>query len=529
MRSEARREKAAGVYHRRPHAAYRGRVRPPEPPLPFLLPLLLCASACEPTEPAIVPDTMPHPGAWSLAGPGGPTMSFAADALDVPCAALTGGPEDAEHHNLVGMYDGYLVLPWAPESGGGGVSLYEFDDPCAPVKIGEAYSPIMRESHTLAIAEVDGRTLLAVDMHMDEKHGGIGFWDMSDPTAPVWLSQLELPDYDYPDAYFRVALSTFWQGDRLYVSAGFNGIFVVDVSDPEAPLILDNFTEVAFLAGSFHVIGNLALASSAGLLKTMTLDIGDPDNWQRLATWETADAAGKLHPYYFATVGGRYALFARKDTGGGPIVYDLSDPGLPKLVGGAENPEADGGYVYRHHDLLFQGESNFGSRYDFTDPALPVEVARIDISGDFDTLTPIGNVAVASVDDGADPVLATVVFPWDMEPDSRGPTAELTNPADGAVWIPVTGRVGLSFDELVEPRSVHAGSFRVWDASGRAVPGRFYAQEHIVNFVPDALQADTTYFVQVPAGGIADVTGNPTTTTLEFSFATGATVAQRPW
>ncbi len=495
--------------------------------LPF--PLLFWALACEPTPVAVVPDTLADPDAWSITGPGGPKTSFAADALDMPCAALTGGPEDVEHHNLVGIYDGWLVLPWAPESGGGGVSLFAFDEPCAPVKIGEAYSPIMRESHTLAIAQVEGKTLLAVDMHIDEDHGGIGFWDLTDPTAPVWLSQLELPGYDYPDAYFRVALSTFWQGDRLYVSAGFLGVFVVDVSDPTAPVILDNFTEVAFLAGSFHVIGNLALASSAGLLKTMTIDIGDPENWQVLSTFETADATGRAHPYYFASVGGKYALFARKDGGGGPMVYDLTDPNLPTPVGAGESPEADGGYVYRHHDFLFQGESNFGSRYDFTDPALPVEVARIDISGDFDTLTPIGNVAVASVDDGADPGLATVVFPWAAEPDGVGPTAELTNPADGASWIPVTGRVGLSFDELVEPRSVHAGSFRVWDEAGRAVPGRFYAQEHIANFVPDALEADTTYFVEVPAGGIADVTGNPTSTPLRFAFSTGGTVAERPW
>ena len=491
--------------------------------------LCFACQACEPAAPVVEPDPMPDPADWSLAGPGGPRASFAPESLDQPCAALTGGPEDVEHHNLVGMYDGWLVLPWAPESGGGGVSLFEFDDPCAPVKIGEAWSPTMRESHTLAIAEVEGRTLLAVDMHVDGDHGGIGFWDLTDPTAPVWLSQLELPGYDYPDAYFRVALSTFWQGDRLYVSAGFLGVFVVDVSDPANPVILDNFTEVAFLAGSFHVIGNVALASSAGLLKTMTLDIGDPDDWQILSTWDTADATGTFHPYDCATVGGRYALFARKDTGGGPMVYDLLDPAHPTLVGGVENPEADGGYVYRQHDVLFQGESNFGSRYDFTDPAAPEEVARIDISGDFDTLTPIGNVAVASVDAGADPGLATVVFPWASEPDTRGPTAELVNPADGAVWVPETGRVGLSFDEFVEPGSVHAGSFRVWNEAGEAVPGRFYAQEHIVNFVPDALDPDTTYFVEVPAGGIADVSGNPTAAALRFSFSTGPSVRARPW
>jgi hypothetical protein len=492
---------------------------------------MLLLLACTDDKPAPVePAAMPDPGDYTIAGPGGPAASFDAAALDQPCAALTGGPEDVEHHNLVGIHDGWLVLPWAPEDGGGGVTLYELADPCAPVKVGEAYSQIMRESHTLAIADVGGRTILAVDAHHADDRGGIGFWDLTDPTDPTWISDLELPDYNYPDAYFHVALSTFWQGDVLYVSAGFNGVFRVDVSDPEHPVLLDQHEYDGLLAGSFHVVGNLALASSAGVMTTLLLDVGDPDDWQLLADWDVTDDEGAPTPYYFANVGGKYALFARKDTGGGPIVYDLSDPTAPARVGHAYSPDGDGGYVARHHDTLFQGESNFGARYDFSDPTDVTELARVDMTGDFDTLVPIGNVAVASVDDDAEPGKATLVFPWDTEPDARGPAAELTSPRDGEAWVPVTGRVGVSFDEQIEPKSVHAGSFRVWRDDGAAVPGRFYAQETIANFVPDApLDPDTTYYVEIPAGGVADVSGNPTEAALAWSFSTGETVTARPW
>lgn len=492
--------------------------------------MLLLALACAAPEAPVEPDPMPDPADWSITGPGGPAVTLDGVPLDAPCAALTGGPEDVEHHNLVGIYDGWLVLPWAPEDGGGGVSLFDFADPCAPEKVGEAYSPLMRESHTLAIAEAGGRTVLAVDSHHDEDHGGVGFWDLTDPTAPAWITDLEIPGYHYPDAYFRVALSTFWQGDTLYVSAGFNGVLSVDVSDPEAPVIRSQWTETGFLAGTFHVIGNLAMASSAGLGRTLLWDVGDPEDWQLLADWEVTDEAGAPLGYYFANVGGRYALFARKTEGGGPVVYDLADPANPVRLGAGTSPDGDGGYVFRHQDRLFQGESNFGARYRFDDPAHPVEEARVDMSGDLDTVTPIGNVAVVSVDEGADPGLATQVFPWAVDPDRRGPAVELTSPADGETWVPTTGRVGLSLDEQVEPKSVHAGSFRVWSADGRAVPGRFYAQESIANFVPDApLEADTTYVVEVPAGGIADLSGNPTETTLRFRFSTGATVAEVGW
>ena len=108
--------------------------------------------------------------------------------------------------------------------------------------------------------------------------------------------------------------------------------------------------------------------------------------------------------------------------------------------------------------------------------------------------------------------------------------AELTSPADGEVWAPVTSNIGLAFDEQLEPVSVHAGSFRVWRADGAEVPGRFYAQEAIADFVPDApLDADTTYVVEIPAGGITDTSGNPTESTLRFRFSTGPEVAEVAW
>ena len=477
-----------------------------------MLLLLACAPAFDP---------MPAPDGFTVHGPGGPQVDLS-QPIDAPCAVLTGGPEDAEHHNLVGVHDGWLWMPWAPESGGGGITAFDFHDPCDPVKAGEAWSPIMRESHTLGIGVVDGRTLLAVDMHRDATHGGIGFWDITDPAAPTWRSELELPGYFYPDAYFRVALSTFWLGDRLYVASGLSGIFTVDVSDPDAPEIIDQHQETAFIAGRLQIVGDIALGTSAGLSPTFIWDVGDPDNRQLLARFDTQEADGKIHPYYFASVGGPWALFARKDGGGGPMVYDISDPAAPVRAGSAVAGDGDGGYVYRHGDLLFQGESNFGARYDFTDPAAITEVGRVDMAGDFDTLTPIGNVAVASVDEKGDPGLATQVFPWSQEADRQGPSVGWHRPAADQTGVAATTAIGLSFDENIEPVSAFSGSFRVWSADGEAVPGRFYTQETIVNFVPDApLDADQTYLVEIPAGGITDVCGNPTGEALRWRFSTG--------
>ena len=475
--------------------------------------------SCTATEPEF-----PDPTDWSTRGPGGPQVSFQSGDLLEHCAYLTGGPEDIEHHNLVVMHDGYLLMPWAPEDAGGGITFFEFDDPCNPVKVGEAYELGMRESHTMAFGRVGTREYLAVDYQIADDTGGIGFWDVTEPTDPVWVSQLELPDYGYPDAYFRVALSTFWQGDYLYVSAGLNGIFVVDVTDPLEPEILHQHREVGHLVGSFHVIGNMGLSSSAGLAQTFLYDMTDPLGFEPIAggDWLAQDAEGGQANYYFANTGGKYALFARKDTGGGPVIYDLSTEGGPQFVGDIEQEGADGGYVFRQNEHLFQGESNFSAIYDFSDPTQPTELHRIELDGDLDTLTPIGNVAIASVDEGAQPGQSSAVVPWTRDPDCTGPRFELTSPSDGALWIDPSSRIGLSFDEMLEPRSVHEGSLRVWTHHGEAVPGRFYTQENLVNFVPDSsLLPETTYIVQVPANGIVDTTGNPTEQTQEFRFSTG--------
>jgi hypothetical protein len=45
--------------------------------------------------------------------------------------------------------------------------------------------------------------------------------------------------------------------------------------------------------------------------------------------------------------------------------------------------------------------------------------------------------------------------------------------------------------------------------------------------VPDSeLLAETTYVVQIPEGGIADTTGNPTEQTWEFRFSTGGELVE---
>jgi hypothetical protein len=491
---------------------------------------LLLVVACRSTPhvpPEAQPPDPPAPDAFAPpSGPGGPARTFAPGELLAPCGFVLGGPGDAEHHNLAVMHDGYLVHPWAPEDGGGGISFLSFDDPCAPEVVGQAWSDRMRETHTLAFGEANGREYLAVDSldPDDPEVGGVGIWDVTDRTAPVWVSEVATPNFRYPDSYLRVTFSSFWQGPVLYVAAAFNGIHVIDVSDPTAPALVNTVSfDFPHLVGAVHVIGNVALATSAGTSRVEVLNVSDPWAPRPIpgGSLDVRDGAGNVDNYYFASIGGRYGLFARKDRGGGPIVYDLSDPGALAHVGDAFTDDGDGGYVYRQGDRLFQGDSNFGLIYDFSEPADPREIARIFVEGDVDTMSPIGNVVIVSVDEGGLPGQASSVLPFREAPDDVGPTLELHDPPDGAALVPVTGRIGASFDEWIERASVFEGSFRVTDGDGWPIAGTFNVQEGLVNFTPDEpLPADAEIRVVVPAGGVTDVSGNAVAEEVSWRFTT---------
>jgi hypothetical protein len=454
-------------------------------------------------------------------------VTFAAADLWQTCAHLNGGEEDADHHNLVTMYDGWLLMPWAPEWSHGGITFFDVSDPCSPTKVGEAFTDAMRESHSLAFSNIGGRWL-AVDSHRTPTEGGVGFWDVADPTNPRWVGDMTLFGYGYPDAYARVTISTFWQGPWLYVSGSDSGVYIIDARDPAAPVYHGVFNlDPPMRVGSFHAVGNRAVMTTTEGARVAMIDLSDPVDPRLLPGGEIRihDGAGEERDYYFANLGGRYAMFARKEGGGGPILYDIRDPAAPTFAGELHTADGNGGYVFLQGDDVFVGDSHFAGVYDFSDLSAPRELGRADLPGDLDTATPLGNLLVLSVDDEAVPDQASAIVPWRTEPDTRGPRVGFTSPVDGDLFQPLTTRIGISFDEALEPVSVFAGSFRVIDPEGALVPGWFNAQENIVNFTPeDLLEPDTTYRVVIPAGGMVDVSGNAVEAEFAFRFSTGGEI-----
>lgn len=463
----------------------------------------------------------------ALRGPGGPERVFSEEELFQPCAYLNGGEEDWDHHNLVGPYRGHLVLPWAPEWSDGGITFFEVDDPCEPVKLRDSFDTDMRETHAIGFAHIrEGAH--AGDWAAVNHMRGVQIWDVSDPMDPVVAGFVELPNVFYPDSYSRVVLSVFWQYPVLYAAAANNGIFVVDASDPYQPRLVNHLEfEPGLRSGGVFALGNSLLVTGAETEDALLLDISDPANPQPIpgGRFDVADRDGVPREYYHGNRIGDLALFARKGGGAGPMVYDISDPTAPVFL--ADFPTSDnGGYIFYDEGFLFMGESNVGRVYDARDwnnIQVVGEVSTEVFPGDLDTLTPYGNVAMLSADADAIEDQGTAVVPWRTEPDHEAPLVLAVNPPDGAVGVALSSRIGVGFNEMIEPSTVFAGSIRIVAEDGRAIDAWGSAQEAIASLYPKGhLDPNTTYTVTVEAGGVSDANGNAVAETVSWSFTTAS-------
>ncbi len=463
----------------------------------------------------------PEPGAWPPnRGPGGPSRTFTEAELYQTCAYLNGGERDINHHNLVLMWDGYLMLPWAPEGySDSGITFFEFDDPCNPVPVGSGESKEMRESHSIGIAqyEVDGETraYAVVDGITGINSGGIQFWDITDPTNPFAIGNLDIDGFFFPDSYRNVALSVFWQVPYVYVGMGVQGVIAIDASDPENPVEVGRWApEPLAQIGQVQVVGDLLIAGTAEGTRAFLLDVSEPEVIQPIpgGDYATADETGDPKEAYFSNFANGYQWFARKEGGGGLMAYDITDPSNPTLAASYLS-DGNGGYIFVKDDLAFVGESRFAAIYDVSDMANVTEVTRLNLEGDLDTVTPIGNMAVLSVDGEANRGQGTSVAPYQLEPDTTPPRVTWAWPKAGADDLTPTSRIGVSFNEMVDPKSAWEGSVRLYvkdtDPEFTRVDAWISAQENIVNFFPkQPLERDTTYVFEIPAGGIVDYNGN---------------------
>ncbi|MFT5354430.1 MAG: hypothetical protein ACI9KE_001635 [Polyangiales bacterium] len=481
----------------------------------------LCEGAEAP--PYADPDTWPRPH-----GPGLPTAEFEDDALFENCAYLDGGELDtSDHHNLVTMYDGYLLMPWAPEYGRGGLTFFDISDACSPTAVGSGWSQTMRETHSIGFSHEGGAFAVTASMSMVLEYGGGGiqFWNVEDTSAPEHIVDLDVPAFFYPDAYGYIVMSSFWQVPFVYLGAGFNGVYIVDATNPTSPVLASQYAfDPPIRVGQVQAVGNLLIVTATGGARTVLLDISNPTSPRAIpgGDFQAVDAEGTAREAYFSNFSGGIVYYARKDEGGGLVAMDVRDPSAPVYHGGISVP-GSGGYVFLQHDRAYVGMGSRAAIFDITDPRAMTEVQELNLAGDLDTFTPLGNIGVLSVDADAGDNQGSAIVPIAVSPDNRPPVVNFVWPRDGATGVAVSSRVGVTLDEHVEVRSAFDGSVRLYETeSGRRVAGVVSAQEGFINFHPRCpLATSTTYTLELPAGGVTDFSGNALIEAFASEFRTG--------
>ncbi|MEO1273386.1 MAG: Ig-like domain-containing protein, partial [Myxococcota bacterium] len=412
---------------------------------------------------------------------------------------------------------------------GRGIDLWDVSEPTEPIQLStfvSEHNTGEAESHQVTFARTsDGRTLAATISGR-----GIDLWDVSDARAPMHLSHMFLEGVDYGDNS-RAVWGIYWQGDFIYVGGTNTGLHIVDASTPEEPTLVLKMPTSEFggvSAGPLWALGNLLVVTTpknhAGVV---TMDIGDP------AAPSVLDVE---IPEEDAYIGG---FFEGRAYLVNPLrTYDVTtDPSNITLLGHAETSDSE--YMSFGDGLMFMGSLRPWPgvyKVDISDPNAPreleyIEGRRDDFFGglltDDQFSIPIGNLLVLS-DDERDIGSALVVH--SPQRDTTAPKVSVVHPPDGATRQPITTRIGVSFTDQIDLRSVTVDTLIVRPLGGGApLTGTVGHVQTVVNFWPDApLEPNTTYEVVLPVGGVTDLVGNALTEETRTIFSTGDNIAAAP-
>ena len=449
-------------------------------------------------------------------GPGLPNPTFSAAEVFTVVSTVGAGS-----HGRALMIDGYLALPRT----GVGVSLYDVSDPYSPSLFSSLSGMGLAEPHTYAqTTRFGGRHVLFV---RGSGLGGTGFgiYDFTDSSAPV-----QRATFTVPGIQGGYATGMFWffvQGEVVYCPAGSLGLYIVDITDPSAPFVKNHVPKSAL--GGFNTVlawavGNrLVLANSDGGSGYALCDIGHPGHPVVIHSSPTTPI-----PYSATVNGGQLVVSAVSNciscpggNAGSFSMHDIATPGFPATASVGLPSRGASAAVQDQFVHVAASTTYLKLSQQQPTPAVIGQTVNPTSGGDIDWVTPIGNMVALGDDQGG----ATKLVPHQAGPDVTGPSVTMVVPADGAVDQPTTTRVGVTTSDMVDVDSLDVSTFFVRPLGGAPIAGSFSCQMGIVNFAPErALQANTTYEVVIPAGGMRDWSGNATPVTFSSLFSTGAAI-----
>jgi len=132
-------------------------------------------------------------------------------------------------------------------------------------------------------------------------------------------------------------------------------------------------------------------------------------------------------------------------------------------------------------------------------------------------------IPAGAVKDAADNTLPedfSFNFTTMAEPDTTAPEVESTDPANGAVDVPLDKVIKVIFNEDIVEGDAFA-DIVLKNAEGKEISTKVEISDSDLTIRPNArLEYSTKYTVTIPAGAVKDVAGNPLKEAYTFSFTT---------
>ncbi len=429
-------------------------------------------------------------------GPGLGNLNYSAGELFQPMSVL----KSPLGHGRPAMVKGWLMVVYSPDGSGsgteGGIEFWDVSDPRAPVlakQYDNAKTHGLREAHGYAFSRVAGRNHVVLQSRL-----GLQFWDVTDPMQISFTGEIDLPGIDGGD--YEGAWWVTWQPPYVYVAGRSQGLFIIDAADPAQPVLVNQVLTGALggiSPGMVYVVGNFMVLTEAQGNGVATLDLSDPvdpvlfEQTSVLNGYSHLFAAGLL-----LTSGGNGSPFQMS-------VSDVSHTGVITPIASIGSGLANGGYGSWQDGFFHSGFSTSVAKFD-VDALTQVGTGTSGIAGrDEDFGEVLGNLVFAGDDHGK----GSALIVHDTQRDTTGPEVDWVHPEDGASDLALTTRVGVSMSDLIDLDSVHGGTFRLSVAGGASVPARRSVSQGIVNLSPaQPLLPQTTYVVEV--AGLRDSVGN---------------------
>lgn len=295
----------------------------------------------------------------------------------------------------------------------GDMSVVESDD-CSPGL--QPFSVSMVGSHET----VDGALGVALSgryAYVADGLDGLQILDVGEPTAPVLVASFDTPGY---------AQGVAIVGDYAFVADGPGGLQIINISTPFAPAYTSSCTIQGFTYG-VAIRGNYAYVGGGGG-GLHVINVGNPSSPQWTGSYDVCSTT------WGVAINGDYAYVAAGS--GGLKIVDISNPLSPALVGCYETRCKALGVAVTGNFAYVAGGSSGLQMVSISDPTSLMLVAKCQYPDFAYGLAVLNNYAyVAGGANGLQVMQVRAAMSID-DPRS-GPPSGLTNLSEGSGEAPV--------------------------------------------------------------------------------------------